>query len=145
MWQGSLCLYYRPQRSCGKIMFSQACVKNSVHKGQTPPPLPSACWDTHTPAQCMLGYTPPPAQCMLGSTPPPPDTLLGRHPRVDTPLGRQPPPSGDHCSRRYASYWNAFLLDSILLILASSFYELLVQIDENNFQEERKIGSLGAW
>ena len=22
-------------------------------------PLPSACWDTHTPAQCMLGYTPP--------------------------------------------------------------------------------------
>ena len=19
-------------------------------------PLPSACWDTHTPAQCMLGY-----------------------------------------------------------------------------------------
>ena len=38
----------------------------------TPPwadtPLPSACWDTHTPAQCMLGYTSPPAQCMLGST-----------------------------------------------------------------------------
>ena len=23
--------YYRPQRSCGKEMFSQACVKNSVH------------------------------------------------------------------------------------------------------------------
>ena len=22
--------------------------------------LPSACWDTHTPANCMLGYTPPP-------------------------------------------------------------------------------------
>ena len=22
-------------------------------------PLPSACWDTHPPAQCMLGYTPP--------------------------------------------------------------------------------------
>ena len=52
------------------------------------PPLPSACWDTHppgqtlpwvdTPAQCMLGYTPPcpvhvgihpPVQCMLGYTP----------------------------------------------------------------------------
>ena len=23
--------YYRPQRSCGKVMFSQACVKNSLH------------------------------------------------------------------------------------------------------------------
>ena len=40
---------------------------------QTPPtqcmlgytPLPIACWNTHTPAQCILGYTPP-AQCMLG-------------------------------------------------------------------------------
>ena len=25
-------LYYRPQRSCGKVIFSQACVKNSVHR-----------------------------------------------------------------------------------------------------------------
>ena len=25
--------FYRPQRSCGKVMFSQACVKNSVHGG----------------------------------------------------------------------------------------------------------------
>ena len=24
---------YRPQRSCGKVMFSQVCVKNSVHRG----------------------------------------------------------------------------------------------------------------
>ena len=23
----------RPQRSCGKVMFLQACVKNSVHRG----------------------------------------------------------------------------------------------------------------
>ena len=23
---------YRPQRSCGKVIFSQACVKNSVHR-----------------------------------------------------------------------------------------------------------------
>ena len=48
-------------------------------------PLPSACWDTHPPSQCMLGYThpcqvhagihtplpsacwnKPPTQCMLG-------------------------------------------------------------------------------
>ena len=26
-------IYYRPQRSCGKVMFSKACVKNSVHSG----------------------------------------------------------------------------------------------------------------
>ena len=25
--------YYRPQHSCGKVMFSQVCVKNSVHGG----------------------------------------------------------------------------------------------------------------
>ena len=46
----------------------------------------SACWDA-LPMECMLGYTPP------GQTPL----------RADTP-----PPSG-HCSRWYASYWNAFL------------------------------------
>ena len=30
-----------------------------VHAGIHTPPLPSACWDTHPPVQCMLGYTPP--------------------------------------------------------------------------------------
>ena len=58
--------------------------------------------------------------------------LLGRHPRADTPLPAQappsqadttallgrhhphlradtPPPGDGHCSGRYASYWNAFL------------------------------------
>ena len=50
--------------NCRKVMFSQACVKNSVHGGgvyqhalgQTPMPLVR---HPHTPAQCMLGYTPP--------------------------------------------------------------------------------------
>ena len=28
------CSCYRPQRSCGKVMFSQACVKNSVQRGR---------------------------------------------------------------------------------------------------------------
>ena len=27
------CVKYRSQRSCGKVLFSQACVKNSVHRG----------------------------------------------------------------------------------------------------------------
>ena len=38
---------YRPQRSCGKVIFSQACVKNSVMGGV----CLSACWDTHSPGQ----------------------------------------------------------------------------------------------
>ena len=30
---GALTYYYRPQRSCGKVMFSEVCVKNSVLGG----------------------------------------------------------------------------------------------------------------
>ena len=37
---------YRPQRSWAKVIFSQVCVKNSVHRG-------GGCLP-----QCMLGYTP---------------------------------------------------------------------------------------
>ena len=63
------------------------------------------------------------------------DTALGRHtPRADTshppgrhlpppwadtshPPGQTPqPPSDGHCSRRYASYWNAFLFYQQLLL-----------------------------
>ena len=49
--------------------------------GQTPPwqalpgrppqadtPLPSACWDTHIPAQCMQGYTPRPGPTPAATT-----------------------------------------------------------------------------
>ena len=52
--------FCRPQRSCGKVMFSEACVKNSVHKGAGGGVCPSVCWDTpgqiHTPSP--LGQTP---------------------------------------------------------------------------------------
>ena len=45
-------------------MFSQASVILSTGGVADTPradiPLPSACWDTHPPAQCMLGYMPPP-------------------------------------------------------------------------------------
>ena len=37
--------FYRPQQSCGKVIFSQASVSHSVHGGWCLP-------------QCMLGYTP---------------------------------------------------------------------------------------
>ena len=107
-------------------MFSQACAKNSVHRR-----------GGRDLSQCMLGagtYTLWPdtrgegclPQCMLEYTPP----TMGRHPpgrhalRADIPLGRHPPgrhpqadhswsdtpAPGSHCSGRYASYWNAFLL-----------------------------------
>ena len=57
---------YRPQRSWGKVMFSQACV--ILFTGGCLP-------------QCMLGYHPP------GADPP-----GSRHiPRADTPLGADTP------------------------------------------------------
>ena len=34
------------KRSCGKVMYSQTCVKNSVHRGV----CLSACWDTPNPS-----------------------------------------------------------------------------------------------
>ena len=38
--------FYRPQRSLGKVIFSVACVKNSIQRGDLP--------------HCMLGHPPPP-------------------------------------------------------------------------------------
>ena len=40
------CVYFRPRRSCGKVILSQASVSHSVHRGGCLP-------------QCMLGYTHP--------------------------------------------------------------------------------------
>ena len=76
-----------------KLMFSQACVKNTVHGG------------THTPP----GRQPPQAD-----THPLDRHPLGRHssPQADTPLRQTPslsPIQDGHCSRWYAPYWNAFL------------------------------------
>ena len=66
--------FYRPQRSWAKVIFSQACVKNSVHGGG------GGCLP-----QCMLGYTPP----RPGRHPPKP----GRHPpKSRPPWTRQTPP-----------------------------------------------------
>ena len=45
-----LLVCYRPQipptRSCGKVMFSQACVKNSIHRGHVHPPGQAPPWQT---------------------------------------------------------------------------------------------------
>ena len=77
--------FYRPQRSCGKVMFSQTsvilftrggvCVADTP--GQTPPaqcmpgytPPPSACWDSHPPRPVHAGICPQPATAVDGTHP----------------------------------------------------------------------------
>ena len=87
-------LYYRPQRSCDKVMFLHLSVILS----------------TGGVSQHALGKTPPPPPA---DTPSLADTSpLGRHPpQTHPPLGQTPQhPADGYCSGRYASYWNAFLL-----------------------------------
>ena len=73
------------------ILFTGGCLPHppGIHLSGRPAqcmlgytPLPSACWDAHTPAQSILGYTLPRAV----------------HAGIRSKSGR------------YASYWNAFLL-----------------------------------
>ena len=89
-------------------VFTPVC--HSVHRGAV---CLSAGWDTHIP-----WADPPRADTPLGRHPLGRHPLgrhpLGRHPRADTPLGTPPsqtPPGQILPSRRYASYWNAFLLN----------------------------------
>ena len=73
------------------------------------------------------------------------NTPLGRHPpRHTSPLGksslgRTPPPRDGHCSGRYASYWNAFLLNVRLGFLAHSILPLLFL--ETHFSGTRNLKS----
>ena len=82
---------YRPQRSCGKVIFLRLSV--ILFTG--------GC----------LADTPWP-DMPLGRQPPP----LVRHPLSRHPLARHMPPGYVHCSGRYASYWDAFLLQMLLNI-----------------------------
>ena len=92
--------FYRPSSvttsngifTCGKVMFSQARVKNSVPMGVYSLPH----WGRHP----------------LQTETPRADT-----PWADTPLGRHPFPRDSHYSGQCASYWNVFLwLLQVLLI-----------------------------
>ena len=87
----ALTYYYRPQRSCGKVMFLHLSVILSMGGGCLP--------------QCMLGYTPP-ANPSWADTPQADNTHTppGRHPpgqtpprqtpsRIDTPPADTPRPS----------------------------------------------------
>ena len=61
--------------SCGKVMFSQACVKNSVHRG----------------GGCTPPRQTPPLDRHPGQTTPWADTPLVDTPWANTPPGRHPP------------------------------------------------------
>ena len=89
-WTGKV-TFYRPQHSCGKIMFLHlsvilftgvcVCVHPSMHWGRHPP-------GRHIPP--CTGADPPPADISkhtLGQTPPA-DTPVDRHPPGRHPLGR---------------------------------------------------------
>ena len=124
-----LVINYRPQRSWAKVIFSQACVKNSVHGGGVSasvhagippgahPPRPG----THPQEQTPPGVDPqtrhPPRTRHLPRT---------RHPPGSRPPGSRPPPRGKadcsirSMSGRYASYWNAFLLMFIFSVQISN-------------------------
>ena len=109
-YQKGLRINYRPQRSWGKVIFSEACVKNSVrgggsaplHAGIHPPPGPEAgtppgtrgrhpqTRGRHPPTRNRIRHPPgPEAGTPWDQTPPRPDT-----PRDQTPpnRGRHLPP-----------------------------------------------------
>ena len=116
--------FYRPQRSCGKVMFLHLSISHSVHKGvcvcipactgADPPTgrhIP-ACTGADTPRQTYpsmhWGRHPQWAdicQHALGQNPPLADI---RH--IPACIGADtPPPDNGHCSGRYTFYWNAYL------------------------------------
>ena len=117
--------YYRPQRSWGKVIFSQASV--ILFTGRV---CLSACWDTTprtgTPGD-QAGTPLGPGRHPSGTRQAPPDQASPRPstPPKDqsgTPPTRQvpPPPSRAYweirsTSGRYASYWNALLFTGILV------------------------------
>ena len=99
---------YCPQHSCGKVMFSQASV--ILFTGGCLP-------------QCILGYTPQAGTPPWASTAPWAGTPPGQahHAgQVHTQAGTHPPNRytlhDGHCSRWYASYWNAFLFQLCLSV-----------------------------
>ena len=140
--------YYRPQRSWGKVIFSEMYVKNSVHRwgGGVSRPTPGGRLrglvrggiSRPTPRGEVEGsgwgggglqaHTQGRSWVWLGGSPGPhpggrlrglargsPGHTQGGVPaqaRGGIPAWTEadPPPDG-YCCRRYASYWNAFLLD----------------------------------
>ena len=116
------------KQSCRRVMFSQACVKNSVHGGRCN--TPSGLTGRHPLWQTPPGRHPPGQTTPLGGHPRwqtcrhrPRQTHLGQTPSQAKPPGKPPPPtpSHGHCSGRYASYWNAFLFQLRIPRIVSLF------------------------
>ena len=108
---------YRPHRSCGKVMFSQASVILFIGEGACIP----ACTGQTPLCHSMLGYPPPrPVYVVIHH----PASAAGIHtPPAQEMLGCTPP--GSHCSGRYVSYWNAFLFFTVTYIAAGLNCEIL--------------------
>ena len=83
--------YYRPQRSWARVIFSQACVKNSVHRGGEGVCL-SACWDTPPgPGRPPREQTHHPSPQTRQTPPPGADTPPLPPGQADPPRTRQTP------------------------------------------------------
>ena len=113
------CPYYRPQRSWAKVIFSQVCVKNSVHGGGGEEGVClSACWDTPPPmSRSPWEQTPPPS----GSrhTPRTRHTPLDQaHPwtRHTPPDQAHPPPRGSRLQHTVNEQPVRILLECILVV-----------------------------
>ena len=108
-------IHYRPQQSCGKVMFlhlsvilstggMSASVHAGIHTPHPPPPLGRHPHWTDTPHWQTAPWADSPQADTPGQTPP------------------SPPPKADgYCRGRYASYWNAFLFFIFFLLKMSKF------------------------
>ena len=119
-----MCHINQPRRSLAKVMFLQASVilltggvSASVYaRIPTPPPWELTC--------------PRPRADPTGSRHPP---------RADTSLKQTPPWEADSgirsMSGRYASYWNAFLLESIILFSVKSVFNFCASRIKENIRQ----------
>ena len=125
--------YYRPQRSWGKVIFSQASVilfTGGKYLGRYPPDQVHPTGTRYTPPP-QTRYTPLGSGTSPGpGTPPwtrytpqdqvPPWTRYTpsgtRYPFDQVPPRTRYPPEIRATGGRYASYWNAFLLQKMTLI-----------------------------
>ena len=86
-------------------------------RGKPPGQTPATTLGRHPPVQCSAEIHPP-TKCML-DTHPPCQVHAGICPLPSACWDTPPSPvhagiharPGGHCSRRFASYWNAFLLE----------------------------------
>ena len=98
---------YRPQTKFAKIMFLHLSVSHSVNRwGGCLAPGPGGrlgVWPVSSPRPGGAG----------------PGGCLSQHALRETP----PPPADGYCCGRYASYWNAFLLLGLFVIVKCTFLQ----------------------